>query len=79
MIQITLRTNTIRKVVTAEVSDTPNTVFSNNNLSTTNSMVNLNGTILGAVDINSTFAELGVADGSTNNLNAIVKADGAQF
>lgn len=79
MIQITLRTNTIRKVVTAEVSDTPNQVFTNNGLSVANSMVNLNGTILGAVDINSPFSALGVVDGSTNNLNAIIKADGARF
>lgn len=78
MIQINIRTNTVRKTVTAERSNTPNEVFANNGLSTHGAMVNLNGTILSAVDLNATFEALGVANGSTNNLNAIVKADGAR-
>jgi len=41
-------------------------------------MINLDGTILSAVDINSSFEALGVQDGSSVNLNCIIKADGAR-
>jgi hypothetical protein len=41
-------------------------------------MVNLDGTPLSGADFNKTFEELGIEDGSTASLNAIVKADGAR-
>ncbi|MBQ8404898.1 MAG: hypothetical protein IJX55_10855 [Clostridia bacterium] len=52
-------------------------MFSELGIDTSTSMVNLDGAPLTAADFGKTFEELGVADGSTTSLNAIVKADGA--
>ena len=57
---------------------TPKSVFSELGVDTSTSMVNLDGTPLSGADFNKTFEELGVEDGSTASLNAIVKADGAR-
>lgn len=77
MISISVRTNTTRKTVSAEITDTPRTVFSNEMIDTSSAMVNLNGTILSGADFDQTFEALGVVDGTSCNLNSIVKADGA--
>lgn len=78
MIKVYVKTNSIRKDVTTDVTATPASVFSDLGASTAGAAVNLNGTILTATDLNSSFEALGVADGSTVNLNSIVKADGAK-
>ncbi len=78
MIKVLVKTNTTRKEVTAEITSTPKAVFSEMGVSVSGAVVNLNGTILSATDLNSNFAALGVADGTTINLNSIVKADGAK-
>ena len=77
MISINVRTNTTRRTITTDVTSTPRDVFNELGVDTSTSMVNLDGAILSAADFGKTFEELRVADGSTANLNAIVKADGA--
>ena len=78
MISVNVRTNTARKTVSADIAATPKSVFSELGVDTSTSMVNLDGTPLSGADFNKTFEELGVEDGSTASLNAIVKADGAR-
>lgn len=79
MIKVIVKTTVVRKEVVSTINDTPKSVFSGLGVSTSGSMVNLSGTPLTATDLNSTFAALGVADGSTVSLNCIVKADGAKI
>lgn len=79
MISINVRTNTQRRTVNEDITATPKQVFEELGVDTSTSMVNLNGTILSGADFNKSFEELGVADGATANLNAIVKADGASI
>ena len=78
MISVNVRTNTARKTVSADITATPKSVFTELGVDTSTSMVNLDGTPLSDADFNKTFDELGVEDGSTASLNAIVKADGAR-
>ena len=77
MIKVIVKSNTTRREIIAEVSDTPASVFDNAEVGTDGSMMNINGTILHAADLHSPFSALGVADGTTINLNSVVKADGA--
>lgn len=77
MISINVRTNTTRRTVSVDVTSTPRDVFNELGVDTSTSMVNLDGAILSAADFGKSFEELRIADGSTANLNAIVKADGA--
>lgn len=79
MISINVRTNTQRRTVNEDITATPKQVFEELGVDTSTSMVNLNGTILSGADFNKSFEQLGVADGATANLNAIVKADGASI
>lgn len=78
MIKVLVKTNTTRQEIITETTDTPAIVFEKANAGVSGAMVNLNGTVLTATDLNSTFEALGVADGATVNLNSIVKADGAR-
>lgn len=77
MISINVRTNSIRNTIVTDITKTPREVFEEVGADTSTSMVNLNGAILSAADFAKSFEELGVADGTVANLNAIVKADGA--
>ena len=77
MIQVNVKTNTARRTVTTEVTSTPSSVFSELGFDLSSSKVNLNGMQLSVGDMNSTFEQLGIADGASVGLNAIVKADGA--
>lgn len=77
MLSINVKTNTIHRTVIEDVTATPKQVFTELGVDTSTSMVNLNVTILSEADFNKTFEELGVEDGTTVNLHAIVKADGA--
>lgn len=78
MISVNVRTNTTRRTVSADITATPKSVFSDLGVDTSTSMVNLDGTPLSGADFNKTFEEFGVEDGASANLNAIVKADGAR-
>lgn len=77
MIKVLVKTNTTRREVTADVTQTPGAVFNDMGVSVAGAVVNLNGTILTATDLNTPFETLGVQDGTSVNLNSIVKADGA--
>lgn len=77
MIKVLVKTNVVRREVVTELSNTPNAVFEDLGISPAGSMINLNGSTLYGVDLNSSFSSLGVVDGSTVSLNSIVKADGA--
>ena len=76
MIQVRVKTNTI-KTVNAEVTDTPKKIFDSMNLDISGKSINIDGNPLTTTELNSTFEELGVQDGSTARLNCVVKADGA--
>lgn len=78
MISVKVRTNTARKTVSVDITATPKSVFSELGVDTSTSMVNLDGAPLSGADFNKTFEELGIEDGSTASLNAVVKADGAR-
>ena len=77
MIQVNVKTNTARRTVNTSIDNTPAGVFSELGFDLSSSKVNLNGMQLSVGDMNSTFEQLGVADGASVGLNAIVKADGA--
>ena len=77
MIQVSVKTNTTRKTVTAETTDTPAKIFADLGIDISSSKVNLNGVQLSVADMNAPFANLGVTDGASVSLNSIVKADGA--
>lgn len=80
MLSVNVRTTTTpKKIVSADITSTPRQVFDELGVDTSTSMVNLNGTILSARDMAASFEDLGMTDGTTVNLNAIVKADGASF
>ena len=78
MIQVNVRTNGTRRTVTVDPNvGTPKSVFAEIGVGTSNAQINLDGTIMTATDLNSTFTALGVADDSSVALNSVVKADGA--
>lgn len=79
MIQVIIKTNTTRKSCNVDVNSTPASVFEANQITPQGAMINLNGTILSAVDLQAPFSALGIADGATCNLNSIVKLDGANL
>lgn len=78
MIKVFVKSNTTRKEIIADITSTPAQAFEQANVGFAGAMNNLNGTILTATDLNSSFEALGVAEGDTINLNSIVKADGAR-
>lgn len=77
MISVQVKTSTTRQVVSVDTTSTPRDVFNELQISPSGAMINLDGTILSATDLNSSFEQLGVADGQSCNLNCVVKADGA--
>lgn len=77
MFELIIRTNSIRKTIQTSITTTPAAVFKELGVNTGTSMVNMDGMTLRGADINKTFADLGITAGATVNLNAIVKADGA--
>lgn len=79
MIQVTIKTNTTRKVCNVDASSTPASVFEANQITPQGAMINLNGIILSATDLQATFSALGIADGATCTLSSIVKLDGANL
>ena len=76
MIKVIVKTNTMRKEVTAEVGSTVVSVLNELGVDTTGSVTNLNGMTLNATDLCSTFQSLNVNAGDTVRLNSVVKADG---
>lgn len=77
MISVNVRTNSTRKTVSTDITTTPKALFAELGIDTSTSMINLDGAPITGADFSKTFEELGIADGTTVGLSAIVKADGA--
>lgn len=77
MISVNVKSGTTRVTKNVDITSTPAEVFASAGVSPNNAHVNLNGTILSAIDQQATFSQLGVQDGARVDLNAVVKADGA--
>lgn len=65
-----------RKTVSAELSDTPKGLLENNNVGIARQSINLDGQQLDNNDIAKTFAQLGVEEGATVQLNVTANKDG---
>lgn len=77
MISISVKTNNNRRTVTTDITSTPKSVFADLGIDVSTSMINLDGVPMTGSDMAKTFEALGVQDGTTVGLTAIVKADGA--
>lgn len=77
MILINIATATDRKTVTASVNDTPASILESNGIEIGRHSATLGGQTLSGTAMGRTFADLGVADGATVRLGAVVKQDGA--
>lgn len=75
MIRITVKTNVANETIVKAVTSTPKEVFNELGIDYAGKSVNVNGTPLTGDDINETFEELGVSDGTEVRIHAIVKAD----
>lgn len=78
MINLTIGTNTARTNAIVEPTDTLASVLEANNINTTGCALTLNGSLIAGVDIEDTFEELGVVDGTKASLIAVIKADSAK-
>lgn len=74
MVNITLATNTERKNVITEAEDTVQAMIEREGVDVTGAQVLLRGMVLGARDLQCSFEELGVQDGTSAILNVAVKA-----
>ena len=77
MVRLTIGTNTQRKVVVVEHDASLGQILEDNDVSIAGAALHLNGTLIPGVDVDSTLAELGIADNSNAMLIAVVKADSA--
>lgn len=77
MIQIRVKANGATRIVNKEINATPAEVFSDLDLEISKAQITVNGTILTASQINSTFEALGVEDGSEVRIGSVVKTDNA--
>lgn len=78
MIQLTIGTNTERKNVIVEPGDTLADVLEANEVDYSHAALHLNGSLIAGCDTDQTFEELGVQDGKSAMLIAVVKADSAR-
>jgi sulfur carrier protein ThiS len=78
MINLTIGTNTERKSVIVEPEQTLSDVLAENSVNVNGCALHLNGSLIAGVDTDSTFEELGVADGTKATLIAVIKADSAK-
>lgn len=78
MVQLKIRTTTQATTVVTEVSNTPMNVFREHDIAVEGKSVQLNGLTLSVTDMNSSLADLGIADESTAILGCVQKADSAQ-
>ena len=77
MIQVKISTNSKRQTVTTDVNSTVKSVLNANGFAVNGATMHLNGAMLSNTDLNASFADNGVADGSTATLIAVTKADSA--
>lgn len=78
MINLSIGTNTERKNVIVEPTQTLADVLSENNVNVGGCALHLNGTLIAGADTEETFEGLGIADGTKAMLIAVVKADSAK-
>lgn len=78
MIKVTVGTNTERKPVLTEVNVTLKKTLQDNNVNTAKATVLLNGTQVSEAELNKTFEQFGIVDGSEPMLIAVIKADSAR-
>lgn len=78
MINLSIGTNTERKSVIVEPTQTLAEVLADNDVNVNGCALHLNGTLIAGADTEETFKALGVADGSKAMLIAVVKADSAR-
>lgn len=78
MINLKIGTNTQRKDVIVEASETIQDILDANEISTIGCALHLNGTLIAQADTDQTLEELGVKDGTKAMLIAVVKADSAR-
>lgn len=74
MIQVTLGTNTDRKVVTVDPARTVKSVLEENNIDYSRGGIHLDGTCLKADALNKSFSENGVRESCI--LISVIKGDG---
>lgn len=77
MIQVRITTNTARKTVTVEPTQTLMDAFDAAGVSVGNAVVYVDGMVVNANEQYDTLTEIGVEDESTIQVSAIVKADSA--
>lgn len=77
MIRLTIGTNTQRKTVVVEPTETLSDILDSNDVSTVGAALHLNGSLIAGAAVEDTLEELGVPDNSNAMLIAVVKADSA--
>lgn len=77
MINLQLKSNTVRKTVLVDVTSTPREALTASNIST-NTALHLNGTMIVGQDLDESFEALGVPDESEAMLISVIKADSAK-
>lgn len=74
MFNLVVKSNVAPRNLVCELGKTPNEVFNELQMDVSNSIVNVDGTIVR--DLNKTFEELGCEAGGTHYLSSVVKQDG---
>lgn len=77
MVRITVKTSTIQKTDTFSPNASPADALDSFGIVTAGNVIRLNGAVLGQSELSKSFADLGVQEGDSAILSAIVKADGA--
>lgn len=78
MINLSIGTNTERKNVMVEPTQTLSEVLSAQGVNVNGCALHLNGSMIAGADTQETFAALGVIDGTKATLIAVIKADSAK-
>lgn len=78
MIKLSVGTNTERKQIIVEAEQTLAEVLAANDVNVSGCALHLNGTLIAGADVSETFETLGVKDGTSAMLIAVIKADSAK-
>ncbi len=77
MIQVIVKTNGPERRITTEVTSTPKATLEELGI-VTNNAIYLNGMTLNRAQMEQSFQNLGIEDGTNVHLNSLVKADGGR-